>query len=53
MFNWSNNKTIISDEKFLNFKSNILAGNQEVRTIDGKKQMLGRVKEYFGRVIME
>ena len=34
MFNWSNNKTLISDTKFPGFKSNLLAGNKEGRTLE-------------------
>ena len=34
MFNWSNNKTLISDTKFPGFKSNILAGNKEGRILE-------------------
>lgn len=34
MFNWSSNKTLISNTKFPDFKSNILAGNQEGRTLE-------------------
>lgn len=34
MFNWSNNKTLISDTKFSDFKSDILLGNNEGRTLE-------------------
>lgn len=34
MFNWSNDKTLISDTKFPNFKSNLLAGNKEGRILE-------------------
>lgn len=34
MFNWSSNKTLISDTKFPDFKTNILAGNKEGRMLE-------------------
>lgn len=34
MFNWSSNKTLISDTKFPGFKSNILADNKEGRMLE-------------------
>lgn len=34
MFNWSSNKTLISDTKFPDFKSNILADNKEGRILE-------------------
>ncbi len=34
MFNWSNNKTLISDTKFPGFKSNILSDNKEGRILE-------------------
>ncbi|MFK7775770.1 MAG: OmpA family protein [Saprospiraceae bacterium] len=34
MFNWSNNKTLVSDTKFPGFKSNILADNKEGKILE-------------------